>query len=243
MKLPTRGGAHGRLTMISSKDVLVTGGQFSQYNYHGQASLDNKVLTDGLHQVHFTTLEHGSIHRNAIRGRARRSWEKIMGWILGAAKQEPVKSAIAQSTIEQGIERGLLLASFFFSRSDSSRNHTAPLIATLAYKLSTDDKSILNKGPTHFKKTLQRQFTSLVIQPLEAYLSGDEPTQHRMPFVIVIDGLDECIDRASQKAILTGLASSVQTLDPQPGEEVIEELVNDSSGQFIYAATVVESLR
>ncbi|KAF9568151.1 hypothetical protein CPC08DRAFT_702577 [Agrocybe pediades] len=257
-----------------------------------------------------------------------------MDWIVGAAKPflwlngaaGAGKSAIAQSTIEQGIERDLLFASFFFSRSDPSRNHSGPLVATLAYQLycafpetavQTTILSAIKKNPLIFKKRLEQQFTSLVIEPLKAYLSGDQSTQHRMPFVIVIDGLDECIDRASQKAILTGLAGSVQALDPYiriliasrpehdiklsfsskhikdihsqlsldlddekeadadiklylherfaqikdefdnrttgrkldaswPGEEVIEELVEKSSGQFIYAATVlryVESTR
>ncbi|KAF4614113.1 hypothetical protein D9613_008200 [Agrocybe pediades] len=332
MKLRTRGGANRRLTMISSKQVLVTGGQFSQYNnYHGQASLDNKAAIDILTDAVAPSAFHDSEARfdpPKCHPRTRvKVLEKIMDWIVGAAKPflwlngaaGAGKSAIAQSTIEEGIERGLLHASFFFSRSDPSRNHAGPLIATLAYQLycafpesevQTTILSAIKKDPLIFKKTLQRQFTSLVSQPLNAYFSRDESTQHRMPFVIVIDGLDECIDRASQKATLTGLASSVQTLDPYiriliasrpehdiklsfsskhmkdihshlsldlddekeadadiklylherfaqikdefdnrttgrkldtswPGEEVIEELVDKSSGQFIYAATVV----
>ncbi|KAF4613605.1 hypothetical protein D9613_008189 [Agrocybe pediades] len=330
MKLPTRGGANGRLTMISSKQVLVTGGQFSQYNnYHGQASLDNKAAIDILTDAVAPSAFHDSEARfdpPRCHPRTRvKVLERIMDWIVGAAKPflwlngaaGAGKSAIAQSIIEQGIERGLLLASFFFSRSDPSRNHAGPLIATLAYQLycafpetevQTTILSAIKKDPLIFKKTLQRQFTSLVIEPLKAYLSRDESTQHRKPFVIVIDGLDECLDRASQKAILTGLASSVQGLDPYiriliasrpehdikmsfrsqhlkdihahlsldlgdeadsdiklylferfaqikedfddrttgrkldaswPGEEVIQELVHKSSGQFIYATTVV----
>ncbi|KAF9544076.1 hypothetical protein CPC08DRAFT_418783 [Agrocybe pediades] len=39
-------------------------------------------------------------------------------------------------------------------------------------------------------------------------------TQHRAPCVIVIDGLDECVDRASQKTILIGLVDSVRDSNP-----------------------------
>src|SRR4051812_31166505 len=47
-------------------------------------------------------------------------------WLNGAAGCG--KSAIAQSTVESCIEHGLPLASFFFSKSDSTRNHAGSLI-------------------------------------------------------------------------------------------------------------------
>ncbi|KAF9553148.1 hypothetical protein CPC08DRAFT_728118 [Agrocybe pediades] len=226
--------------MISSKHIHITGGQFSQYNYHGQASLDNKATIEILTDAVAPSAFHDSGARfdpPRCHPRTRvKVLEKIMGWIVGrdgAAVVKPFmwlngaagagKSAIAQSTIEQGIERGLPLASFFFSRSDPSRNHAGSLIATLAYQLycafpetevQTTILSAIKQDPLIFKKSLQRHFTSLVIQSLRSYLSMDQSTQHRMPFVIVIDGLDECLDRASQKAILTGLASSLLGLNP-----------------------------
>ncbi|KAF9539661.1 hypothetical protein CPC08DRAFT_592136, partial [Agrocybe pediades] len=130
-------------------------------------------------------------------------------WLNGAAGCG--KSAIAQSTIESCIEQGLLLASFFFSRSDPTRNHAGSLVATLAYQLycafpqtevQTDILSAIQKDPFIFKKTLQQQFTALIIQPLATYFSKGQSTQDRLSFLIVIDGLDECTDRTAQKAIL-----------------------------------------
>ncbi|KAF9560646.1 hypothetical protein CPC08DRAFT_467182 [Agrocybe pediades] len=138
-------------------------------------------------------------------------------WLNGAAGCG--KSAIAQSTIESCIQRGVLLASFFFSRSDPTRSHAGSLVATLAYQLyhafpETDvQKNILSaiqKDPLIFKKTLQRQFTALITEPLTNVLSRTQSTQHCVPFLIVIDGLDECTDRTAQKAILTSLAESVR---------------------------------
>ncbi|KAF9555991.1 hypothetical protein CPC08DRAFT_108612 [Agrocybe pediades] len=138
-------------------------------------------------------------------------------WLNGAAGCG--KSAIAQSTVESCIERGVLLASFFFNRSDSTRNHAGSLVATLAYqlycafpetKVQTEILSAIKKDPLIFKKTLQQQFTTLIIQPLKTYFSRDQSTPHCVPFLIVIDGLDECTDRNAQKAILTGLANSLR---------------------------------
>ncbi|KAF9544751.1 hypothetical protein CPC08DRAFT_730230 [Agrocybe pediades] len=161
--------------------------------------------------------------------------EIIMRWILGDDKngQETGKqfmwlngaagcgkSAIAQSTVESCIEQGLPLASFFFSKSDSTRNHTGPLVATLAYQLycafrgTEVQKNILSaieEDPLIFKKTLQKQFTSLIIQPLMTHFSKNQSSQHQVPFLIVIDGLDECPDCNAQKAILTGLTESLRS--------------------------------
>src|SRR3954468_4611965 len=74
--------------------------------------------------------------------------DDIMGWILGQGRDTLVKpflwlngaagagkSAIAQSTVERCVERGLHVASFFFSKSDPTRNRPEPLVATLAYQL------------------------------------------------------------------------------------------------------------
>ncbi|KAF9543062.1 hypothetical protein CPC08DRAFT_716810 [Agrocybe pediades] len=144
----------------------------------------------------------------------RRAGRQFM-WLNGAAGCG--KSAIAQSTIESCIERGVLLASFFFSRSDSTRNHAGPLVATLAYQLycafpettvQTEILSAIKKDPLIFKKALQQQFTTLIIQPLMTHFSKIKSIQ--VPFLIIIDGLDECVDRTAQKAILTALANSLR---------------------------------
>ncbi|KAF4609671.1 hypothetical protein D9613_012020 [Agrocybe pediades] len=117
------------------------------------------------------------------------------------------------------LEQDVLLASFFFNRTDHTRNNAESLVATLAYQLycafpETDVQSTIlsaiRTDPLIFKRTIQRQFTSLVVQPLAAYRSNSSSTQHRTPFLIMIDGLDECMDRASQKAILIGLAESMR---------------------------------
>ncbi|KAF9565035.1 hypothetical protein CPC08DRAFT_759759, partial [Agrocybe pediades] len=228
---------HSTPMITSDRGVVITGGQFNQYNYHGQASLGNKELMDILMGAVATNVLHDSgtcFDKPKCHPRTRvKIREIILRWVLGedndgrAGKQFMWlngaagcgKSAIAQSTIESCIEQGLPLASFFFSKSDSTRNHAEPLIATLAYqlycafpgtKVQTGILSAIHKDPLLFKKTLQEQFTSLIIEPLKIHFSDHQSMQHLPPFLIVIDGLDECTDRTAQKAILTGLAESMR---------------------------------
>ena len=63
-------------------------------------------------------------------------WEEdlkaFIMWVYGPAGAG--KSAIAH-TIAEMCEETILLASFFFSRNDPSRNTVKPLIATIAYQI------------------------------------------------------------------------------------------------------------
>ncbi|KAF4617268.1 hypothetical protein D9613_006362 [Agrocybe pediades] len=223
--------------MISSQQAIVTGGQFIQNNYHGGASMGNKAPIDLLTEAVAPNAFHdsaASFDKPKCHPKTRvKILEIIMHWILGKYKEVKAgkqfmwlngaagcgKSAIAQSTIESCIEQGVLLASFFFNRSDTTRNHAGPLVATLVYQLycafpetavQTEILSAIKKDPLIFKKTVQQQFTSLIIRPLTTHFSKDRSAQRRVPFLIVIDGLDECADRTAQRAVLTGLAESMR---------------------------------
>ncbi|KAF9565028.1 hypothetical protein CPC08DRAFT_704821 [Agrocybe pediades] len=223
--------------MISSdRGVIINGGQFTQNNYHGQASLGTRAPFDILMEAVAPNAFHdsgASFDKPKCHPRTRvKVLEIIMRWILGEDEDAKAgkqfmwlngaagcgKSAIAQSTVESCTGRRLPFASFFFKRSDPTRNHAGSLVATLAYQVycafpgtevQRDILSAIQKDPLIFKKTLQLQFTSLIIQPLKTHFSKHLSTQNRVPFLIVIDGLDECTDRASQKAILTDLAESL----------------------------------
>ncbi|KAF9544217.1 hypothetical protein CPC08DRAFT_824064 [Agrocybe pediades] len=221
----------------SNQGVLITGGQFTQNNdYHGQASLGSKPPIDILTEAVAPNALHNSgatFDKSKCHPRTRvKAREIIMSWIVLERDKDDQegkqfmwlngaagcgKSAIAQSTIESCIERGVLLASFFFNRSDPTRNHEGSLIATLAYQLycafpetevQTQILYAIKKDPLIFKKTLQEQFTALILEPLTNHLPKPQSTQQPVPFLIVIDGLDECIDRNAQKAVLTGLAET-----------------------------------
>jgi hypothetical protein len=123
-------------------------------------------------------------------------------WLNGAAGAG--KSAIMQSIAERCVLAAIAVASFFFVRSDSTRNIMAPLVATLAYQLiqaipETADDILLTieRNPLIFEQSLEDQLRELIIQPLLRL-----PPHLQRLFVVFIDGLDECNDRAHQSNLL-----------------------------------------
>jgi len=120
-------------------------------------------------------------------------------WLYGAAGAG--KTAIAQTIAELCEEHKLLLASFFFFRADSFRNNSKQLVATIAYQVSVVIPgvrelmdSVIEHDPHLLSRSLITQFTALIVDPLER-LSGLFVGQHTdLPNLIIIDGLDECMD-------------------------------------------------
>jgi hypothetical protein len=91
-------------------------------------------------------------------------------WLYGAAGSG--KSCIARSIAEWCETRNLLLASFFFLRSDATRNSARRLIPTIAYNitqtspLSRSSISLAIESDPHiFSKTIGVQLSHLVLDP------------------------------------------------------------------------------
>jgi len=147
---------------------------------------------------------------------------KIMDWILGLGvdDQKSVilwlygpagagKSAIAHDIAQRCDLEKLLLASFFFSRSDPARSNAKPLIATISYQIAinipgTREKiaSTIEHDPLILTRSLEAQITALIVEPLREPLEAgyfNAPTSRRL---IIIDGLDECDTPAVQCSIL-----------------------------------------
>jgi hypothetical protein len=116
------------------------------------------------------------------------------------------KSAITRETIaELCVEVNLLAAGFFFSRTVAGRNDSSRLGATLTWQLIQSIPEIrehvlasLERDPTIVSRTLATQMKALIIDPLNM-LSKEILNQR--PRFIIIDGLDECIDRPSLRSI------------------------------------------
>ena len=145
-----------------------------------------------------------------------RRGEFIM-WLTGAAGAG--KSAILQSFADQQDSEGYLLASFFFGKSDSDRNHIRKLVATIAYQIRAKIPDVrehmvmaIEDDPLIFTRSLLTQFRTLIIQPLRDALLLESQffDQPHAPRLIVIDGLDECIDRREQKDILMTISKIIQ---------------------------------
>ena len=115
-------------------------------------------------------------------------------WLFGGAGVG--KSALAQSLSEKFQEEELA-ASFFFFRSDSTRNNGDELIPTLVSQLVTYLKGLvplvedqINEKWDIFTKGYDIQIQKLLVDPLRSLKESD--TLVLPPRLIVIDGLDEC---------------------------------------------------
>jgi hypothetical protein len=134
-------------------------------------------------------------------------------WVYGPAGSG--KSAIAH-TIAELCEYTQLLAAFFFSRSDPSRNSIRPLVATIAYQIYSHFPDLresilgaLERDPLMFSKSLAHQVRCLITEPLLTLRqvgNYDDPSSKRL---IIIDGLDECADPMAQRDILDVFATAL----------------------------------
>ena len=136
-------------------------------------------------------------------------------WLYGPAGAG--KSAIAQTIAEKLFAQKLLLASFFFSRTDSRRNHERSLVATIAYQAALTlpetkvyIEKIVNEDPGLFGRSLEAQLSALVIEPLLELSRKGFFNRNTSSRLIIIDGLDECINPDIQSYILDTIVQTVQ---------------------------------
>ncbi|KAJ8089340.1 hypothetical protein PM082_014588 [Marasmius tenuissimus] len=162
------------------------------------------------------TALHSSTSRNARTGCQKGTRvgviEKLTSWVEDPSKKHRVcwvsggagvgKSAIAQTICENARRKSQLAASFFFSRSDTSRSTIDPFFPTLSHQLATTPE-FQNAGLSSFTEravpqtpnglenmNLEGQFQSLIFQPCAQI---DRKRWKTLPKLIVIDGLDECM--------------------------------------------------
>lgn len=139
-------------------------------------------------------------------------------WLYGPAGAG--KSVIAQTIAEKLYAMKLLLASFFFSRTDAKRNHEKSLIATIAYEMAltiSEIKAAVEKAvdddPALFRRSLEAQLTTLVLGPLLQLKDSGYFIQNPSARVVFIDGLDECNNLEVQCYILEVISGVLQQYD------------------------------
>lgn len=133
----------------------------------------------------------------------KRQWNTI--WLFGPAGTG--KSAIAETFAERCAENGRLGAAFFFSRPND-RDDPKSLIPTLAYQLATSSPSYkhllgdrLTNDPAILRRSSRVQFKRLIIEPF-SFLHDQKHLDVRDPFLIILDGLDECQGEDAQCEIV-----------------------------------------
>ncbi|KAF6752674.1 hypothetical protein DFP72DRAFT_1133079 [Ephemerocybe angulata] len=115
------------------------------------------------------------------------------------------KSAIAQAVAETFADRKRLAASFFFFRGSGDRSRVARFATTVAGQVAAaipatapyiEAAAKAHAGMLHPSTSLGSQFQHLVYDPIKA-VKWDKMGLNvlRGPFLIVMDGLDECDDR------------------------------------------------
>ncbi|KAM6496308.1 hypothetical protein JOM56_009014 [Amanita muscaria] len=136
--------------------------------------------------------------------------ERIL-WLYGPAGAG--KSAIAQTTARSCV--GSVVATFFFYRSDSNRNDGNRLFITIAWQLAFSIPSIkdhvvhsLDQCPHLLTSDVETQFDQLISWPSVQTLK-EALSQHSAP-VVLIDGVDECIDEKLQLRFLNVIGNALK---------------------------------
>ncbi|RXW15222.1 hypothetical protein EST38_g10635 [Candolleomyces aberdarensis] len=126
------------------------------------------------------------------------------------------KSAVSLKIADIFEESGRLLASYFFFRNAGDRSTLKRFAVTLASQLASALPATIpfieaalraDSGLLHNGVSLTRQLERLVYRPLQAVMKGDilKTTLAKGPFIIVIDGLDECEDKPGVKEFIDHL--------------------------------------
>ncbi|KAF9011386.1 hypothetical protein BDQ17DRAFT_1221466, partial [Cyathus striatus] len=125
------------------------------------------------------------------------------------------KSCIARSVCNEAAHAGFLGASFFFWRGSPDRNNAKKLFTTVAYQLAMLNDVLagyilaeiqLNPLLIH-DASINFQFQKLILEPCLKFVRS---CQKPLYGTIIIDGLDECEDKAVQLSILRLLVEAVQ---------------------------------
>ncbi|KAF9264050.1 hypothetical protein L218DRAFT_818738, partial [Marasmius fiardii PR-910] len=190
----------------------------------GLSALSSKVAFNALHDS-----EARYPQPNVLSGTREEIMRKLSQWIEDPDKKSRVywvngaagvgKSAIAQALSEKYIEAGKLAAAFFFSRNDSTRDKLEPFIPTIAHQLAASKPlkphiaafmdHTISSSPGTFHNQWEYQFQTLIEEPCTLV---DKKLWSRLPRLVIIDGVDECIKVTSQKRLLQMIQNSAPTL-------------------------------
>jgi len=166
------------------------------------------LVLNNCHRAHGAGYRHGK-RSGCLKGTRQSVLEEIehwtkdpdappVFWLNGLAGTG--KSTIAQTVSEMMFAEGSLGASFFCSRGFEDRSDLHRIFPTLAFQLAQvypDFRStlipLLQSDPDAVHESLQDQMQKFLVDPLSST---------NIPTIIVIDALDECVDKDPESAIL-----------------------------------------
>ncbi|KAL0564195.1 hypothetical protein V5O48_017860, partial [Marasmius crinis-equi] len=174
------------------------------------------------------------------------------------------KTAIAQTLCEKYSptkhSEGLLAAAHFFSRNDGTRNSMTRFVPTIAYQLARSPAlrphladavdTAIRSDPGIMGADWGAQFERLICEPCNQV---DSELWQTLPRLVIIDGLDECMDidepqttnqrrnaweRDGQKRLLSIIQNSLTTPSPLPLRFLIFSRPEHIISNFFYTTSI-----
>ncbi|KAK1226093.1 hypothetical protein PQX77_010960 [Marasmius sp. AFHP31] len=240
----------------TQQNVNYGGGQVNNFNTtilepHKRSLLDAIAGVGASHKA-----EHQFARGACLEGTREAVLEILRKWGL-AEEQLPIcwlsgaagvgKSSIALTIAKYYEDKGVLITSFFFFRSDPKRNSPSALVPSIAHGLATTAVLIqshieetISRDPTILEATLEEQFQQLIVEPVlkwsrQRALLGT-PVGSR---IVILDGLDECGDEETQSRILSIIRSAYEKTPQFP----VRFLICSRPEAWIREAFVAERLR
>ena len=134
-------------------------------------------------------------------------------WLYGpaGAGKTAILQAIAEFLCSLSESDQNFGGSFFFSRGKNGRDRGDFLFATIAYQLALKVPGlrehvnrIMESNPTLHTKSMDVQLQTLIVDAFK-----DLSLLPQRPYLVIIDGLDECHDMVTQQSILQLLCETI----------------------------------
>jgi NACHT domain len=139
-------------------------------------------------------------------------------WLHGPAHVG--KSAIAQTVAKHRAGSKELAAGFFFSRDKPGCNTASLFWATIAYQIAISIPALrmkiseaVEEDPAICQKSVLNQLQKLIIDPFTLMKRKLDVMNmlSRLPFLVIIDGLDECKTHADQREVIHSVAHVIKS--------------------------------
>ncbi|PPR06990.1 hypothetical protein CVT26_004259 [Gymnopilus dilepis] len=148
---------------------------------------------------------------------AAATYDKSITWVYGPPRSG--KSVLMKATADMLHQRGVLLASFFFTRRIDNLDRPQWFISTIAYQIArtipemrNEIVRMFNADPVIFNHSLESQANDLIIKPIRKIVDEMGEAYPTAPRVIVVDAIDECGTHDDQISVLRVLRYLIQQL-------------------------------
>ncbi|KAF9554681.1 hypothetical protein CPC08DRAFT_164943 [Agrocybe pediades] len=214
-----------------SGNLLINGGTFNQSVGKTQSSISFDRLASKASPRAFHLADSDPSHATCYTNTRTKILERIKSWALRKTEKEKYimwlhgaagggKTAIARTIAKWcDQEEGILLGEFFFSRSDGVGDHISTLAPNLAYRMAVHTlkdlkeaklaiSDAITRDPHIFAAPLSQQLKTLVLEPFDVVAPCGI-----LPYVIVLDGLDETLSPENQQLVLDVISQTLYQHD------------------------------